>query len=71
MLVVVLNAAGDDVESVRVVSQLLNGTTPFGATVEKTFTKAEAAGVTAAQLSAFLAAADTLRTNHQAALFGS
>lgn len=70
-LIVRFNAAGDDVETVEVVNDLLkDGTDKVSPGVVATFTKAEAAGVgvTGAQLQAFLTASETLRSSHETTL---
>lgn len=70
-LIVRFNAAGDDVETVEVVNDLLkDGIEKVSPGVVATFTKTQAAGagVTANQLTAFLNASETLRASHETTL---
>lgn len=73
VMIVHFNDDGSDVATVRLISEIRkDGITKIGAPVEKKWTKAQAgaAGVTAPQNTAFLAAAETLEGDHQTSLLG-
>lgn len=73
-VVIDLTDDGTDVVKVRIVSEARrDGTANVGVRMDRTYTKAEAgaAGVTGAQLTAFLAAAETLRADHSTDVFGA
>lgn len=72
-LIVRFNTTGDDVDTVEVINDIeRDGVTKVSPGVVASFTKAEAAtaGVTGAQLAAFLTASETLRASHETALLG-